>query len=145
MFGAPDLSFTQFMVETLSVVIIALVMTRLSLKERDPRPVYQFVLDSIVAVSIGGGIALLLIAVTQTTFDPTLSNFFTENSRLIAHGRNIVNVIIVDFRGLDTLGEIAVVMITGLSVAALIRGTRKAYRKNIDPIEDMLKNEGADK
>lgn len=145
MFGAPDLSFTQFMVETLSVVIIALVMTRLSLKERDPRPIYQFVLDSIVAVSIGGGIALLLIAVTQTTFDPSLSNFFTENSRLIAHGRNIVNVIIVDFRGLDTLGEIAVVMITGLSVAALIRGTRKAYRKNIDPIDDMLKSEGADK
>jgi multicomponent Na+:H+ antiporter subunit A len=120
-------------------------MTRLSLRERDPRPIYQFVLDAAVSVTIGGGVALLLIAVTQTAFDPSLSNFFTENSRLIAHGRNIVNVIIVDFRGLDTLGEIAVVMITGLSVAALIRGTRQAYRKNVDPIDEMLKSEGADK
>ncbi|MCV6602238.1 MAG: DUF4040 domain-containing protein, partial [Cohaesibacter sp.] len=145
LFGAPDLSFTQFMVETLSVVIIALVMTRLSLKEHDPRPLYQFILDALVAVAIGGGMALLLISVTQVPFDPSLSNFFTENSRLIAHGRNIVNVIIVDFRGLDTLGEIAVVMITGLAVVALIRGTRHAYRKNVDPLDDMMNNEGADK
>ena len=46
--------------------------------------------------------------------------------RAIAHGRNIVNVIIVDFRGLDTLGEIAVVMIAGLAILALIRMTSRA-------------------
>ena len=47
--------------------------------------------------------------------------FFTEYSRAIAHGRNIVNVILVDFRGVDTLGEIAVVMAAGLAILALIR------------------------
>ncbi|MCT4654870.1 MAG: putative monovalent cation/H+ antiporter subunit A [Cohaesibacter sp.] len=145
MFGAPDLSFTQFMVETLSVVIIALVMTRLSLAERDPRPIHQFLMDATVSVSVGVGVALLLIAVTQVPFDSSLSQFFTENSLSIAHGRNIVNVIIVDFRGLDTFGEIAVVMITGLAVAALIRGTKQAYRKNIDPIKEMMDGEGSNK
>ncbi len=50
-----------------------------------------------------------------------MSAFFAEHSKIIAHGANVVNVIIVDFRGVDTLGEIAVVMITGLSILALIR------------------------
>ena len=60
---------------------------------------------------------------TQLPFDAALSEFFSAHSRAIAHGRNIVNVIIVDFRGLDTLGEIAVVMIAGLAILALIRMT----------------------
>ena len=119
--GAPDLSFTQFMVETLSVVILALVMTRLSLKERDARTSGRMVFDVIVAVSCGLAFGLTLLAVTQGTFDPALSVFFSENSRVIAHGRNVVNVIIVDFRGTDTLGEIGVVTITGLAILALIR------------------------
>ena len=67
------------------------------------------------------GFGLLLLKVTQTPFDAALSEFFSAHSRAIAHGRNIVNVIIVDFRGLDTLGEIAVVMIAGLAILALIR------------------------
>ena len=56
-------------------------------------------------------------------FDAALSNFFAAHSKAIAHGRNIVNVIIVDFRGLDTLGEISVVMIAGLAILTLIRMT----------------------
>ena len=62
-----------------------------------------------------------LLSITQQPFDSTLSAFFTEFSRSIAHGRNIVNVILVDFRGFDTLGEIAVVVLAGLCVLALIR------------------------
>ena len=57
----------------------------------------------------------------EIPFDARLSDFFAEHSRAIAHGRNIVNVIIVDFRGLDTLGEIAVVMVAGLAILALLR------------------------
>ena len=60
---------------------------------------------------------------TQLPFDAALRPFFSAHSKVIAHGRNIVNVIIVDFRGLDTLGEIAVVMIAGLAILALIRMT----------------------
>jgi multicomponent Na+:H+ antiporter subunit A len=61
--------------------------------------------------------------VTQLPFNTALSDFFAAHSRAIAHGRNIVNVIIVDFRGLDTLGEISVVMIAGLAILALIHMT----------------------
>lgn len=119
--GAPDLSFTQFMIETLAVVILALVMTRLHLSPADHRPLVEKSIDILVALACGAGFGLLLLKITQLTFDPTLSEFFAAHSRAIAHGRNIVNVIIVDFRGLDTLGEIAVVMIAGLAILALIR------------------------
>ncbi|PWK75772.1 multisubunit sodium/proton antiporter MrpA subunit [Aminobacter sp. AP02] len=121
LFGAPDLAFTQFMVETLSVVILALVMTRLRLAPTDHRPLGQKLLDMTIAAACGTGFALLLLKVTQLPFDDRLSQFFAAYSKTIAHGRNVVNVIIVDFRGLDTLGEIAVVMVTGLAILALVR------------------------
>lgn len=121
LFGAPDLSFTQFMVETLSVVILALVMTRLRLTPVDRRPTWQKVLDLTVSGACGAAFGLLLLKVTQLPFDDTLTKFYEAHSLALAHGRNIVNVIIVDFRGLDTLGEIAVVMVAGLAILALIR------------------------
>ena len=121
LFGAPDLSFTQFMVETLSVVILALVMTRLRLSPADHRPTGERTVDALVAAACGVGFGLFLLRVTQGSFDSTLTQFFSDYSYTIAHGRNIVNVILVDFRGLDTLGEISVVMVAGLAVLALIR------------------------
>ncbi|MBB3947298.1 multicomponent Na+:H+ antiporter subunit A [Rhizobium skierniewicense] len=121
LFGAPDLSFTQFMVETLSVVIFTLVMTRLRLWPSDHRGKGQKLLDGSIALACGTGFALMLLKATQQPFNASLSEFFGAYSKVIAHGNNVVNVIIVDFRGTDTLGEIAVVMITGLAILALIR------------------------
>lgn len=121
LYGAPDLSFTQFMVEVLSVIILALVMTRLNLSPRDHRPWPTRIRDGALALASGGAFTLVLIAVVEQPFDPKLSEFFADYSRVIAHGRNIVNVIIVDFRALDTLGEISVVMTAGLAILALIR------------------------
>ncbi|MFF2320880.1 putative monovalent cation/H+ antiporter subunit A [Agrobacterium sp. NPDC058088] len=121
LFGAPDLSFTQFMVETLSVVILTLVMTRLRLSPSDHRGLGQKLLDSTIAIGCGTGFALFLMRATQASFDNRLTDFYNTYSKVIAHGANVVNVIIVDFRGTDTLGEIAVVMITGLAILALIR------------------------
>ena len=121
LFGAPDLSFTQFMVETLSVVIIALVLTRLQLMKQDRRSVPSLIFDGLVAISVGVGMGALLMNITQMPLDLRLSEFFSTYSAAIAHGRNIVNVILVDFRVVDTLGEITVVLITGVSALALIR------------------------
>ncbi|MEI2384606.1 putative monovalent cation/H+ antiporter subunit A [Breoghania sp. JC706] len=133
LFGAPDLSFTQFMVETLSVVILALVMTRLNLTAKDSRPFRETISHMIIAIAGGIGFGALLLAVTEVPFDSRLSDFFTANSRVVAHGRNIVNVIIVDFRGLDTLGEISVVMVTGLAILALIRIRARGSKAPEDP------------
>ena len=121
LFGAPDLSFTQFVVETLSVVIIALVLTRLPLEPRDARPPTSIVFDGALGIAASCGFGLALLTVTQGSLDSTLSDFFREYSATIAHGRNIVNVILVDFRALDTLGEVAVVLMAALSALALIR------------------------
>ncbi|MEF2073185.1 putative monovalent cation/H+ antiporter subunit A [Consotaella aegiceratis] len=134
--GAPDLSFTQFMVETLSVVILAFVMTRLRVSLDDHRPWREVIPDAAIAAAGGLGFGFLLLKVTQMPFDSVLSDFFTRYSYAVAHGHNIVNVIIVDFRGVDTMGEIAVVMTTGLAILALIRIRvgRKA-RREPDPTE----------
>ncbi|MXN65743.1 putative monovalent cation/H+ antiporter subunit A [Stappia sp. GBMRC 2046] len=134
LFGAPDLSFTQFMVETLSVVILALVMTRLNLTPRDHRKLGDQLFDGAIAIAVGFGFATVLMRITELPFDPRLSVFFSEYANAIAHGRNIVNVILVDFRGIDTLGEISVVMVTGLAVLALIRVRPK--RRPLETGED---------
>jgi multicomponent Na+:H+ antiporter subunit A len=131
-FGAPDLAFTQFMVETLSVVILTLVMTRLKLSPADRRPRARMLGDAIIAIACGLGFTLLLMRATDAPFDARLSGFFNHYSKLIAHGQNVVNVIIVDFRGTDTLGEIAVVTVTGLAILALIRVRAGTARKLVD-------------
>jgi multicomponent Na+:H+ antiporter subunit A len=122
--GAPDLGFTQFMVEILSVVILALVMTRLDLDRNDGRPFEDLARDGALAVLCGVGLTALLWAVLDRPLDMRLADFFNANSVPVAHGHNVVNVILVDFRGLDTLGEIAVVMTAGVAILALIRGAR---------------------
>ncbi|WEA61112.1 putative monovalent cation/H+ antiporter subunit A [Rhizobium sp. BJ04] len=129
LFGAPDLAFTQFMVETLSVVILALVMTRLRLSPADRRPLGRKLFDGTLALACGLGFALLLMRATEAPFNDALTTFFNTYSKSIAHGANVVNVIIVDFRGTDTLGEIAVVAVTGLAILALIRIRAGSERK----------------
>jgi multicomponent Na+:H+ antiporter subunit A len=127
LFGAPDLVFTQFMVEILSVIILTLVMTRLRLDERDPRPLEDWARDGLIALVCGAAVSLILLVVVSGTLDTSLSDFFAATSVPIAHGANIVNVILVDYRGLDTLGEIAVVMAAAMAVVALLRTRRQPH------------------
>lgn len=128
LFAAPDLAFTQLMVEILSVIVLALVMTRLRLDERDPRLVRDWLRDGFVALVCGGAVTLVLLVVLSGNLDTRLSDFFAATSVPIAHGANIVNVILVDYRGLDTLGEIAVVMAAAMGVVALLRTRRRLPR-----------------
>ncbi|MBJ3785138.1 DUF4040 domain-containing protein [Devosia sp. MSA67] len=125
MFGAPDLAFTQLMVEILSVVILTFVMTRLRLDQRDHRRFEDWARDGTLAIICGLGVSLMLMLVLNGTLDTRLSEFFTATSVPIAHGHNIVNVILVDYRGFDTLGEIAVVMGAGMAVVTLLRRPKK--------------------
>jgi multicomponent Na+:H+ antiporter subunit A len=138
LFGAPDLAFTQLMVEILSVVILTFVMTRLRLDQRDHRPFEDWARDGTLAVVCGAGVSLLLMLVLNGTLDTRLSDFFTATSVPIAHGHNIVNVILVDYRGFDTLGEIAVVMGAGMAILALLRRQKKPVEPkpaDVKPVE----------
>ncbi len=121
MFGAPDLAFTQFMVETLSVVIIALVLLRLPVDTYDRRDLLPSLRDAVLAIAVGVFFTSIMIAITALPLDMSLTDYFAANSYVQAHGRNIVNVILVDFRALDTLGEISVVLVAGLAALALIK------------------------
>jgi multisubunit Na+/H+ antiporter MnhB subunit len=114
LFAAPDLAITQFLVDTLVVIIAALVLIRLpssalrSEGGRDTRWLSG-------AIAIAGGLLVtgLLLAVTALPFDGALTQYFEANSYPAARGRNIVNVILVDFRAVDTLAEVVVLAVGG--------------------------------
>jgi multicomponent Na+:H+ antiporter subunit A len=122
--GAPDVATTQFLVETLLVIIVLLVVQRL------PKPAYRHTSDRTrgvrlrnagIAAGVGTLMAGLLLAVTRIPFNPETSEFFAREAVPGGYGRNIVNVILVDFRALDTLGEIVVLAAAALGVFALVR------------------------
>ncbi|WP_372893506.1 putative monovalent cation/H+ antiporter subunit A [Rhodosalinus sp.] len=122
MFSAPDVAITQLLVETLTIVLVAVAMLKLptlGLRTEARRPWH-----AALAVAVGGLVTLVLIAVLQGDIDRRLTDYFEAASWPEAYGRNIVNVILVDFRALDTFGEIAVVVIAALAAFALLRGTR---------------------
>jgi multicomponent Na+:H+ antiporter subunit A len=125
-FSAPDLAMTQVAVETLIVVIFVLIVHRLPLFS-DYSPWRSRVRDALFAVVAGGFMAVLTLVMALAEGGESISSYFAENSLLRAYGRNVVNVILVDFRALDTLGEITVLAIAALGVAALLRaGSRDA-------------------
>jgi multicomponent Na+:H+ antiporter subunit A len=123
MFGAPDVAITQLLVEVLQVVLVAVAM--LKLPYMNPENIRTLRLwDLLLAVVIGVSTTIVLLQVMDTPFDLRLTEYFEATSAPVAYGRNIVNVILVDFRALDTFGEIAVVVIAALGAFALLRGTR---------------------
>jgi multicomponent Na+:H+ antiporter subunit A len=120
LFGAPDLAMTQVLVDTLTVVLFVFVLRRL------PRLIWRSsrgdrARDACVAGAAGVSIAVLIQVATALPLDGRISGFFAENAVPLAHGRNVVNVILVDFRGLDTLGEITVLAVAAIGVLALVR------------------------
>jgi multicomponent Na+:H+ antiporter subunit A len=127
LFSAPDLAITQFMVETLVVVILALILIRLpgfrlSADADGPRW-----LNIGIAGTVGTLVSLLLLGVLAEPFDTRLAEWFAERSVPDGLGRNVVNVILVDFRALDTLGEITVVAAAAMGALAVMM--RVAARK----------------
>ena len=120
LFGAPDLAMTQFAIETLTVILFVFVLYRLprftiyTTKNTRAR-------DAVVALAAGAMMTLLVLVVTARPLVSRLTPYFAENSYLLAKGRNIVNVILVDFRGIDTLGEITVLAVAAIGVFALMK------------------------
>lgn len=121
-YGAPDVGITQLMVETLTAIILVLVLARLPALPKDPdRSKGAMVFHGLLALGMGGCVTIILLAILATPLPLDLSHFFGDTSYLEAYGRNVVNVILVDFRGFDTLGEITVVGAAGLGVLALLK------------------------
>jgi multicomponent Na+:H+ antiporter subunit A len=117
--GAPDLAMTQFAVETLTVVIFVLVFSRLrGFGDLSSRMVKAR--DAIVAVAAGALVMTLVLFVGASGTTSRLAAYFADAAPRLAHGLNVVNVILVDFRGFDTLGEITVLVTVAVGVRALL-------------------------
>ncbi len=122
-FSAPDLALTQLSVEIVTIVLLLLALYFLpqhAARERNLGRVWR---DGAIALVAGSGTALLAWAVLTRPYD-TIAGYFLDNSVPGGGGTNVVNVILVDFRGYDTLGEITVLALAGLGIYALLENLR---------------------
>ncbi|MDP2113371.1 MAG: DUF4040 domain-containing protein [Bacteroidota bacterium] len=120
MYGAIDLAITQFLAETVIMVLFVMVILYLPkfavLSTRNSR-----IRDWIISLSIGTLVTFVVLHARFINLYEPISVYFIKNSLTMAHGRNIVNVILVDFRALDTLGEITVLTLAAMGVYSLFR------------------------
>jgi multicomponent Na+:H+ antiporter subunit A len=119
LYGAPDLAITQILIETLTVILFVLVIYRLPKFKKYSAPA-QKIRDAFISGSAGLVMFLLILKATAIQFHPSISDYFAKNSLSLAYGQNVVNVILVDFRALDTLAEISVLAIAAIGVVTLL-------------------------
>jgi multicomponent Na+:H+ antiporter subunit A len=128
-YSAPDLALTQFTIDTLTVVLFVLVLFRLP-------PFLNFanrgvkIRDAFVSISLGLCVALIALQVLNEPQNREVSKFYGDNAYLLAKGKNVVNVILVDFRGFDTMFEIIVLAIASLGVYSLMKLRMKSSEKD---------------
>ncbi|MCW5737844.1 MAG: monovalent cation/H+ antiporter subunit A [Enhydrobacter sp.] len=122
-FSAPDLALTQLSVEVVTIVLLLSSLRFLPAASPRDESRSRLTRDAMLAVLGGGGLAILTYAMLTRPFD-TISGFYLANSVPGGGGSNVVNVILVDFRGFDTLGEITVLALAALGVHASLDGLR---------------------
>lgn len=119
-FGAFDVAMTQFATETLIVIILVLVVYHLPLF-RNLSGLFSRCMDVMLALAFGTLMTTLALLAADVTLWSTISGYYAENSYPQANGRNVVNVILVDFRAMDTFGEIIVLALASIGVYTLLR------------------------
>lgn len=118
-FGGPDIAMTQFLVETLTIVIFVLTLNLL--------PKFLPIANSSklkymgLSLLFGATLTMLLLWIHTLPTPSPVKDFYAQSSYLLAKGRNVVNVILVDFRGLDTMGEIVVLAVTSIGILSILK------------------------
>ncbi|MBF3114960.1 DUF4040 domain-containing protein, partial [Pseudomonas aeruginosa] len=120
-FSAPDLALTQLSVEVVTMVLLMLALYFLPSRTPAESSSLRGLRDVALAGGVGMLVALLAYAVLTRPYE-SIAGFFVENSVSGGGGYNVVNVILVDFRGFDTLGEISVLAIAGVGIYAMLAG-----------------------
>lgn len=137
LYRAPDLALTQILVETVTLILVLLLLARFPRSaqegEDQGRPVkLRRVLHMLLALSVGGLATMLVLVVTASPHPDPLGPLFLRHTVELAKGSNAVNTILVDFRGFDTLGEITVLVIATLGCLGLLmryKRTPEEYRQ----------------
>ncbi|KAA0016158.1 monovalent cation/H+ antiporter subunit A [Salinicola corii] len=122
-FSAPDLALTQLAVEVVTVILLMLALFFLPQRTPKESSGARVVRDVLLAAGFGGVVASLNYALLTRPMD-SISGFFLDNSVSGGGGHNVVNVILVDFRGFDTLGEITVLCIAAIGIYKLLNRLR---------------------
>lgn len=119
-YSAPDLAMTQFTIDTLTVVLFVFVLFNLPpfINQANNKVIIR---DAFVAITFGAILSIIAIKVLQVPTDIDISKFYGDFAYTLAKGKNVVNVILVDFRGFDTMFEIVVLSIAALGVYSLIK------------------------
>jgi multicomponent Na+:H+ antiporter subunit A len=119
-YSAPDLAMTQFTIDTLTVVLFVLVLFKLPPFRNLTSPAGT-VRDAVICLAFGTLVSAVALEVLGEPVNKEISRFYAENAYVQAKGKNIVNVILVDFRGLDTMVEITVLTIAAIGVYSLLK------------------------
>ena len=140
LFRAPDLALTQMIVETVSVALFLLCFYHLPELQRGRSSRKYLSVNMVVAIAVGIVMTFVALAASGTASLESISNFFIQESYDLAGGKNVVNVLLVDFRGFDTILEIMVLGVASLSIYSMINlnleakdlGARLKFRKKED-------------
>ncbi len=138
-YGAPDLAITWFLVDTLIVTLTVLIIHKLPLRVVPKKPIARY-RDAIISIAIGLLMTSILFSITYDRLQSGLKEFYAANAYDEAKGKNIVNVILVDFRALDTFGEVTVLVIAALGVYALAM-----YSKGVSSSETKVETKAEEK
>ncbi len=146
-FSAPDLALTQLLVEVVTTILILLGLRwlpkrfeEIETRENPWRRRLRRSRDLGIAFVVGAGMATLAYAVMVLPMPETIGSYFLERAYTEGGGRNVVNVILVDFRGFDTLGEITVLAVVALTIFALLRRFRPAPDNIGSPLQQRRQN-----
>ncbi|WP_062762929.1 monovalent cation/H+ antiporter subunit A [Falsirhodobacter sp. alg1] len=146
-FSAPDLGLTQLLVEIVTTVLLLLGLRWLPRRRADMVDNFSLRVrvrrrgDLIIALVCGAGVAAISYTVMMMPAGNLASDWFLQHAYSEGGGTNVVNVILVDFRGFDTFGEISVLAIVGLTVFALLRRFRPAMESNELTTQQRIQNE----
>ncbi|EOZ98469.1 Na(+) H(+) antiporter subunit A [Indibacter alkaliphilus LW1] len=127
-YSAPDLAMTQFSIDTLTVLLFMLVLFQLP-KNRSFSTRKLRVRDGALSLMFGVLISILALEVFEAPSYTEVSEYYAENAYLLAKGKNVVNVILVDFRGIDTLVETVVLVIAAMGVFSLLKLNLNPFNK----------------
>ncbi|MBN9176834.1 MAG: Na+/H+ antiporter subunit A [Microbacterium sp.] len=124
--GAPDLALTQILIETVTLVAFALVLRRIPSRMGEHNASVWPVARAVLAIAGGATMALVALVATGSRVAEPISTAFPELAYELGHGKNVVNVALVDLRGWDTMGELSVLILAATGVASLVFVTHRS-------------------
>ncbi|WP_431803401.1 Na+/H+ antiporter subunit A [Microbacterium sp. bgisy203] len=124
--GAPDLALTQVLIETVTLVAFALVLRRIPARLGEHNASVWPVARAVLAIAVGATMAMVAMVATGARIHEPISTAFPELAYDIGHGKNVVNVALVDLRGWDTMGELSVLILAATGVASLVFVTHRS-------------------